>query len=167
MSDTVVLARATAADAPLLANLLELYIHDLSPLFPQVELGPDGRFGYAKLPLYFSEPERRFAYLIRHGERVVGFALATRGSPVDSNPDVLDVAEFFVARGHRGNGVGGRAALLLWRALPGRWTVRVAMANQPALDFWRGVIAELTQGTAAEETRPGTGGDWQVFRFES
>lgn len=167
MSDTVVLARATGADAPLLANLLELYIHDMSAFFPDVELGPDGRFGYAKLPLYFSEPARRFAYLIRHGERVVGFALATRGSPVDPDPEVLDVAEFFVARAHRRHGVGARAALLLWRSLPGRWTVRVAASNTGAVDFWRGAIAELTQGTAVEETHATASRDWQIFRFES
>ena len=167
MSDTVILARASAADIPLLSNLLELYIHDMSALFPHVELGADGRFGYAKLPLYFSEPARRFAYLIRHGERVVGFALATRGSPVDEDPEVLDVAEFFVARGHRRKGVGARAALLLWSSLRGRWTVRVAASNASALEFWRGAIAELTQGTAVEETRAGSAGDWQIFRFES
>ena len=167
MSDTVALARATEADIPLLSNLLELYIHDMSAFIPGVELGADGRFGYAKLPLYFSEPERRFAYLVRHGERAVGFAFATRGSPVSADPMVLDVAEFFVARAHRRRGVGARAALLLWRALPGRWTVRVAASNGGAVEFWRGAIAELTQGTAEEETQAGSAVDWRIFRFES
>jgi predicted acetyltransferase len=165
MSDVVSLERARASDAPLLANLLELYVHDLSVFFEGVELGADGRFGYEKLPLYFAEPERRFAYLIRHDERVVGFALATRGSPVTEDPEVLDVAEFFVARAHRRHGVGARAALLLWRALPGRWTVRVAAANLGALEFWRGAVAELSQGTAEEEKHADAHGDWRVFRF--
>lgn len=40
------LVAATEAEHTLLSNLLELYIHDLSALFPQVRLGPDGRFGY-------------------------------------------------------------------------------------------------------------------------
>jgi len=88
MSDHVSLEPARAADASLLSNLLELYIHDMSVFFTRLELGADGRFGYAKLPVYFSEPERHFAYLIRHGERVVGFALAARGSPVSDDPEV-------------------------------------------------------------------------------
>src|SRR3954468_4234570 len=42
----VSLQLATLADQPLLANLLELYVHDLSAAFPNVEMGADGRFGY-------------------------------------------------------------------------------------------------------------------------
>ena len=45
-SYAVNLDAATLADAGLLANLLELYIHDLSQTFPDIELGADGRFGY-------------------------------------------------------------------------------------------------------------------------
>ena len=44
----VTLERATESDAILLANLLELYVHDLSEVFP-IELGVDGRFGYSRL----------------------------------------------------------------------------------------------------------------------
>ena len=90
----VVLDVAVARDAALLANLLELYLHDLSEAFPQIELGADGRFGYDKLELYWSEPERRFPFVIRYGTRVVGFVLATRGSPASDDPDVIDVAEY-------------------------------------------------------------------------
>jgi predicted acetyltransferase len=155
------------SDAPLLSNLLELYAHDLSAVFPHVELGPDGRFGYPKLPLYWSEPERRFAYLLRSGDRIAGFALVTRGSPAVEDPDVLDVAEFFVLRRYRRSGVGRQAAFLLWKRLPGRWTVRVSEGNTGALAFWRGVVAEFTNGTATELTRPGEPSPWRVFCFES
>jgi predicted acetyltransferase len=84
---------ATLSEAPLLANLLELYLHDLSVAFPAIQLGADGRFGYPWLPLYWSEPERRFPFLIREAGRVAGFALATRGSPASDDPTVFDVAE--------------------------------------------------------------------------
>ena len=121
----VSLVAATPADATLLANLLELYIHDLSGVF-DVTLGADGRFGYPRLPLYWSEPDRRFAFLIRCDERVAGFALATRGSPAVSDPDVLDVAEFFVMRRYRRSGVGRAAAFLLWNRIAGNWLIRAA-----------------------------------------
>jgi predicted acetyltransferase len=152
----VVLDVATPRDAVLLANLLELYIHDLSEVFPLVELGEDGRFGYEKLPLYWSEPEHRFPFLIRCGTRVVGFVLVTRGSPVSNEPDVFDVAELFVMRRYRRSGVGRRAILLLWDRLPGRWIVRVSDGNAGALPFWERVIAEHTSGTATLSTRSGT-----------
>ncbi len=50
-SAQIELIPATLEQQPLLANLLELYIHDFSE-FHDVELGPDGRFGYRNLPLY-------------------------------------------------------------------------------------------------------------------
>jgi predicted acetyltransferase len=149
-----------------LSNLLELYIHDVCDLFPSVELGADGRFGYPKLPLYWSEPQTRFAYLVREQGRVAGFALATRGSPVTADPHVLDVAEFFVIRKYRRLGVGRRAALLLWKCLPGKWTVRVSEGNRAALAFWSDIVAEFTSGTAVESTRPGEPNAWRVFSFE-
>jgi len=166
-ADAVVLQAATASDSTLLANLLELYIHDLSVVFPHVELGADGRFGYARLPLYFAEPDRRFPFLIRSGGRVVGFALAKRGSPAVPDPNVLDVAEFFVLRRYRQSGIGRQAASLLWHRLPGRWTVRVFEANADALRFWRGAVAEFTHGAWTELTIDGEPNAWRVFIFES
>ena len=166
-SQKVFLEVATVEEAPLLANLLELYIHDLSEVFPSVEVGADGRFGYPKLPLYWSEPDRRFPYLIRHGGQVAGFVLVTRGSPVTDDPDVFDVAEFFVLRRHRRSGVGRRAALDLWDSLPGRWTVRVYEANRGAVPFWAGVIAEYTKGAATELQKPDVPEGWRVFSFDS
>ena len=166
-SEQTTLHVATHSDAPLLSNLLELYIHDVCAVFPAVELGPDGRFGYPKLPLYWSDPEHRFAYLIRHDGRVAGFVLATRGSPASPDPNVFDVAEFFVIRKYRRLGVGRQAAFLLWKSLPGKWTVRVSEGNGAAVAFWSATVAEFTSGTAGEDIRPGEPNAWRVFSFES
>jgi predicted acetyltransferase len=166
-AQVVVLDPATSSDAELLSNLLELYIHDLSAAFPSVEIGSDGRFGYRDLPRYWSEPDRRFPFLIRCDGRVAGFVLVKRGSPAVEDPDVLDVAEFFVLRRYRRFGVGRRAALLLWSSLPGKWTVRVSEGNADGLRFWPGVIAEFTNGGATESKRPGSPNAWRVFSFQS
>lgn len=163
-SSSTRLVPATPASGVLLGNLLELYIHDLSAAFPHVQLGQDGRFGYPSLPLYWSEPERRFPFLIEHGGQTAGFALVTRGLAPQAQADVHDVAEFFVLRRHRRAGVGRHAASLLWRELPGRWMVRVAEANPAALAFWSGVVAELPRverSARVERSKP-----WQVFQFE-
>jgi predicted acetyltransferase len=157
---------ATTADALLLGNLLELYMHDLSAAFPAIELGDDGRYGYHWLALYWREPERRFAFVIRHAGKIAGFALATRGSPVTEDPEVLDVAEFFVARRYRRSGVGRHAAFLLWQALPGKWTVRASEGNPGAVVFWRSAVAEFTHGTGVESERSGEPHAWRVFSFE-
>jgi predicted acetyltransferase len=164
---SISLDQATEADSPLLANLLELYIHDMSEVFPHVRLGPDGRFGYSRLPLYWSEPDRRFAFLIRCDDRIAGFILVTRGSPAVPDPNVLDVAEFFVLRQFRRAGTGRQAAFLLWNRLGGMWIVRVLEKNRGALAFWRDTIATFTTGRFDE--RPLTAGpsEWRVFSFES
>jgi predicted acetyltransferase len=163
----VSLARVLPSERTLLANLMELYVHDLSALFPQVTLGEDGRFGYTQLPLYFDDTEPRFAFLIRADGRVAGFALATRGSPAADDPKVHDVAEFFVLRQYRRSRVGRRTAALLFRALPGSWTVRVLAQNARALAFWRETVHEFTQGTADESERHDANGVWRVFAFDA
>ncbi|MFL5441329.1 MAG: GNAT family N-acetyltransferase, partial [Myxococcales bacterium] len=122
---------------------------------------------YARLPLYWSEPDRRFAFLIRCDGRVAGFVLATRGSPVADDPDVLDVAEFFVIRQLRRSGAGRQAAFLLWNQLPGQWTVRVSEGNRAALAFWRDVVSEFTGGAAKERQLPGQPNGWRVLTFDS
>lgn len=165
ISEAVTLVRATERDAPLLANLLELYVHDLSSAF-DVEIGADGRFGYDKLPLYWKEPDCRWAHRIERGGRVAGLALVVRGSPASDDPDVLDVAEFFVLRRQRRSGVGREAAFQLWDAMPGRWIVRVWERNEAALAFWRETIGAYAPAAFVEERRPRLPG-WRVFAFES
>src|SRR4051794_17936192 len=99
-ASSVCLDLGSEAERVLLANLLELYMHDLSETFA-IQLGADGRFGYPRLASYWSEPERRFPFLIRQHGNVVGFVLAQRGSPMSDDPDAFDVAEFFVLRSER------------------------------------------------------------------
>jgi predicted acetyltransferase len=163
----VTLDAATPSNAELLANLLELYIHDLSDVFSGLEVGPDGRFGYRRLPLYWSQPDRRFPFLIRLEGRVAGFALVQRGSPLNPDANGLDVEEFFVLRQYRRAGVGRHAAELLWERFPGAWTVRVADDNRSALTFWRGVITEYTKRSATESLVLHDGRQWRVFSFAS
>jgi predicted acetyltransferase len=160
------LERAAPHDAALLSNLLELYSHDLSDTF-NLELGNDGRFGYRKLPLYWSEPERRFPFLIRSGTRVLGFAFATRGVPESVDMEAFDVAEFFVLRRYRQRGIGRRAAFLLWNCFAGGWTVRASEGNPTGHRFWSRIIAEYANGVFTETTRPGTPQRWRVFSFNS
>jgi hypothetical protein len=97
VAEPVTLEVAGAEHAPLLANLLELCSHDLSGLYG-LEVGPDGRFGYSQLALYWSEPEKRRAFLIRRGGQVAGFILVRLDSPLAGIPADPDVSEFFVRR---------------------------------------------------------------------
>ena len=160
------LETAKPEHALLLGHLIELYLHDLSDIFP-IDVGPNGRFGYDRLPLYFEEPERHLPFVIRANGHPAGFALVTRGSPVTQDPADLDIAEFFVARRYRRSSVGRTAAFQLWDRMPGRWIVRVSEGNRRGLPFWRKIISEYTNGVFSVDTLPGTPHPWCVLTFRS
>jgi len=74
---------ALREQSPILANLLELYAHDFSEFQP-LDIGPDGRFGYKSLPLYWSESNRH-PFLIRFDGKLAGLALVKRGSEISDS----------------------------------------------------------------------------------
>jgi len=159
----VELIPATSAQAPILANLLELYAYDFSD-FHNIELGDDGRFGYPKLPLYWTDPNRH-AFLVRLNGKLAGLVLVKRGSEVSGDEGVHDIAEFFVIRAYRRRGIGTQIAHATWRRFPGPWEVRVMASNQAACRFWQCAISAFTGG-AAPFTRFEKGGEeWRLFRF--
>jgi predicted acetyltransferase len=156
---------ALPGDAELLSNLIQLYAYDLSDVY-ELEPQADGRFAYDKLPLYWSEPEKRFPLLIRHSGAVAGFALLTRGSPASDDPRVHDVAEFFVLRRQRRFGIGRQAAFLVWDRFPGPWTVRVSQGNKAGLAFWSKAIGEYSNASARVSLLSGDPHPYQVFLFK-
>lgn len=156
---------ARPEQAPILANLLELYSHDFSE-FIDIRLGPDGRFGYGHLQLYWEEPGRH-PFIVTAGGHLAGFVFVHRGSSVSGDADVWDMAEFFVVRGWRRLGVGKRAAREIWERFPGRWEVRVMDRNPRAREFWLSASEEFL-GRAVEPTPfAGDGRGWHVLSFES
>jgi predicted acetyltransferase len=163
---SVTLDLAAPSEQSVIANLWELYSYDLSEVF-ELDLRDDGRFGSTKLPLFWSEPERRFPFLVRCDGGIAGFALVTRGSPASDNPDDFDVAEFFVVRRHRRAGVGRTAAFRLWDKFPVHWIVRVSEGNDGGCRFWTEAIAEYTGRTPEATSRPGQPHAWRVFSLDS
>jgi len=148
-----------------LTNLLELYLHDMSEFVP-IRISDQGRFGYAWLPMYWAEPDQRFAYLIHSDEGLSGFVLVGPDSS-GVNPDALEVSEFFVLRRLRRSGVGRAAAHALWRERPGPWVVRVSDGNPVGRVFWARVVSEFVGMRFTERTVPGRHYPWRVFDFDS
>jgi len=156
---------AAPEQAPILANLLELYAHDFSEFHP-LDLGENGRFGYRSLPLYWSDPGRH-PFLIRLEGKLAGLVLVKKGSEVSGSGAVWDMAEFFVVRGCRRQGIGSRAAHEVWRRFPGPWEVRVMQANVSARHFWAKAISTFA-GEAIQPVHIEKAGQcWTVFSFES
>ncbi|MGD0298277.1 MAG: GNAT family N-acetyltransferase [Bryobacteraceae bacterium] len=150
---------ATADQMPIVANLLQLYAHDFSE-FHDVELGPDGRFDYALLPLYWSDPNR-YPFLVRLDGQLAGFVLVKQES------SVWDMVEFFVLRRYRRRGIGSAIAHEIWRKFPGPWKVRVMQSNHAALPFWERAISEFTGAPVRPVPIEKDGNSWHVFSFDS
>jgi predicted acetyltransferase len=155
---------ATPEQAPIVANLLELYAHDFSE-FHHLELAADGRFGYPNLPLYWSEPDHH-AFLVKVNGRLAGLVLVKRGSEGSDDARVWDVGEFFIVRGYRRKGIGIKVAHEVWRRFPGPWEVRVMESNRDAFEFWRRAIAAFIGGTVQPAHIEKGGEFWYVFAFE-
>jgi predicted acetyltransferase len=165
LSDNVAVILAAPEQEPILANLLELYTHDFSE-FRDIAIGPDGRFGYNRLPLYWSEAGRH-PFLVRVNGRLAGLILVKRGSEVSGDATVWDMVEFFILRGYRKRGIGTQAAHQVWKQFPGRWEVRVMESNLLAFRFWVNAISKFT-GETAHHTRIQRGTEcWRLFSFES
>ncbi len=160
----VVLEPVAPDQAFVLANLLELYVHDFSEQVP-VDLKPNGRFD---LPVdeRWWQADDHFPFFIRAGGKLSGFALVRRGSRVSAATDVMDIAEFFVVRGARAKGVGTRAAHALFAAFPGKWEIRVRQTNVAAGKFWRKVAERWADGLMTVTGFSAAGVDWEVLRLE-
>jgi predicted acetyltransferase len=149
----------------ILSNLLELYAHDFSE-FMDLKLGPDGRFGYERLRLYWTEPNR-YPFLILVNDDLAGFVFVQRGSQISAETDVWDVAEFFIVRGSRRHGVGMKAAHEVWKKFTGKWEVRVINRNKEAKEFWARAIEAFLGKTIPSTPFEKNGAGWQLFSFES
>lgn len=150
---------AAPEQEPILANLLELYAHDFSE-FLDLDLGPDGRFGYKQLPLYWIEANR-YPFLVRVDGKLTGFVLVKRDGAV------WDMAEFFVVRAYRRRGVGTGIAHQVWRRFPGPWQVRVLEANRAGRQFWERSISAFTGEPVDSVPAERNGKLWRIFAFES
>lgn len=161
---------AAREQEPILANLLELYIHDFSEIQP-MEPGPDGRFGYKDLSKYWSELGRH-PFLITVDEKLAGFALVKKarslsGGDHGADDSVWDMAEFFIVRAHRRKGVALAATQQVWRKFPGPWQVRVMHSNRAALLFWQRAVDRFTGRSVDPMSIERDGDNWAVFTFES
>ncbi len=152
---------ATLAEKPILRQLLELYEYDMSE-FEGRDVGPHGLYGYRYLDNYWTEPDRH-PYLILVQEQIAGFALVNRHGV--SGEDRWAVAEFFVLKKYRGQGVGEYAATHIFDLWRGPWEVTQLAAHPASHTFWRKVIGKYMGGQYEERQTDGETdiGPYQLF----
>jgi predicted acetyltransferase len=148
-----------------LDRLFQLYAHDFGERVP-LELKDSGRFDVSAGELWWSRADHH-PFFVRVEGRLAGFALVRRGSKLDGDAEVMDVAEFFIVRGERRKGVGRQAVRALLDRFPGRWQVRVRQSNPPALQFWSRVLKDEGAREVARSTFSEHQVEWHVLRVEA
>ena len=155
--------QASLEDKPILRNLLELYEYDSSEFEPR-DLDANGLFGYRWLDHYWTEPDR-YPFIVRVDCKLAGLVLV-RSLEASEIINTYSIAEFFILRKYRRQGVGQVVAQQIFDMFPGQWNVAQVENNHPAQAFWRKVIAAYTQGNYQE--RWSSNEEWngpiQIFR---
>ena len=151
---TLTLTPVPEVEKPVLRRLMELYLYDFSE-FDLADVGPHGLYEYPYLDHYWTEPGR-YPFIIRVDERLAGFVLVTQHNYLTGEVDpergaAWVIAEFFVMRRYRRQGIGEAVARQVFERFPGQWQVAQIRENTPASLFWRKVIGRYTAGQYQEQ----------------
>ncbi len=141
------------AEQALLARLLDLYLYDFSE-FTGWSVQEDGRFAPPGWYERQWSTSGRHALLLRVAGKPAGFAIVDERSPLPGGGDRHYIAEFFVMRAQRRQGLGEAVARDLFDRFPGGWQVLQMPQNVPAQAFWRRVIGAYTGGRFTEQILP-------------
>ena len=144
--------KAEIADQSIVREYLQDCLKELSA-FGEVEQT------YAYFDNYWIEPTRR-PYVIEVDGGPIGFIFVNQCSPSGRGTDYA-VAEFYVARRWRGQGLGMQAARQVFQEHPGQWELHFFNANATAQSFWPAAI--MKAGAASYERVAGP--DTTILRF--
>ena len=153
----VELNEAKEEDLPVVLNLIQYYVYDMSKSTGW-DCNPRGIYGgcddsreYWQPDHPDTPPEMRSSksrkghpFMISVDGKIAGFVLlqelCQEGKPL------FDIGEFFVVGKYQGKGVGKYIAHTLFRRFRGDWRIRQIPKNTPAIKFWEQVIGEFTNG---------------------
>jgi predicted acetyltransferase len=134
---------ATEEHKEVIKNLMQFYIYDFSE-YVNYDVEENGLFSdYPNLDDYWKEAGDKFPYVIKKDGKYVGFALV---KVIQSEKEQFSIAEFFVMKKYRGQGIGKAVAIQLFHLYKGWWEVHQRENNQPAQQFWMRVISDYTNG---------------------
>jgi predicted acetyltransferase len=104
---------------------------------------------YKHLESYF-EQKQRYPLFITLEKNIVGFVLVNDHVLIE--PSAKNMAEFYIIKNSRNNGIGRVAAKLVFDLFPGYWEVRQMSKYMKPVRFWRNVIANYTHNNFKEIT---------------
>ena len=159
----IILREVPRSDRILIRRLMEFYLYDFSE-YVGSDVDENGIYGDEYLDLYWNDAARS-AWLVTVIDRLAGFVLVNEYVLVEGNE--RSIAEFFVMRKYRRQGVGNQVAVQIFDRLPSKWEVRVVERNLPAQAFWRKVISAYTRGQFQESYLENEDWTGPVFSFDN
>jgi predicted acetyltransferase len=128
----------------IIKNLMQFYIYDFSE-YVNLDVEAEGLFSsYPDLEEYWNDKSHRFPYIIKKEEKHIGFVLVRFSE--SQQQSYFSIAEFFVMKKYRRQGIGKAAAKQLFNLHKGQWEVYQKEKNKPAQLFWTKIIDEYTNG---------------------
>lgn len=147
-----------------LRQLVELYQYELSP-YTGYELNEHGHFGYSYFDNYWTENDR-FSYFIMAGEKIAGFVMVNSYCEVLKDANAKTIAEFFVLKTFRRQGIGQTAAKKIFNLFPGKWEIHQYLNNEKSVIFWEKVVGDYTSGNFEKKIMITEDGEQQVILFD-
>lgn len=140
----------------ILRNLMELYQYDMSEFEDNSDndVNEFGLFDYKYLDHYWTE-EGRHPFLVMKSGKLAGFVLVRDITETIGKTQRFSLAEFFILRKYRGQGIGKEVAHKMFDMFKGNWSVSWLEKNLPAKRFWTKVISEYSRGNYLETTYAG------------
>jgi len=149
--------RPNQADRRWMESVYRDYLADLAPLgtgvFPA--LGEIGHREPDLLASWFADSSAQVLTILQN-DLPVGFALVRVRQPLSAGQSTdYSMAEFFVARRWRRQGVGQEAVRLILDRFAGRWHIMEYLRNPGAVSFWRRVVGAYSLGRYQERVSNG------------
>ncbi|WP_020619417.1 GNAT family N-acetyltransferase [Paenibacillus daejeonensis] len=130
---------------PVLRQLIELYEYDFSE-FNDRDVNAFGRYEYRYLDHYWTD-EGRYPFFVLVDGAYGGFLLVNSHCYLQKSGSSKSIAEFFIMRKYRKQGIGGAVAAIVFDKFKGDWEVLQHGDNVPSQIFWQKVIAAYTSGS--------------------
>jgi predicted acetyltransferase len=148
-----ILLKASEGHKIVIQNLMQYYIYDFSE-YIKYDVDDNGMFApYSGLMDYWEGDNGKFPYVIKMNDKYVGFVLVKLINSIDRN--YFSIAEFFILKKYRREGIGKAIAVKVFNLHKGRWEVYQKNSNKPAQIFWSKVISEYTKGQFKERLEDG------------
>lgn len=131
-------------------HLIQLYEYEFSDI-TKLEVNKQGLYSLDELKKNLADGQSQ-ALLLRYKKKWAGLAVVNLKSHFNDDPEVRDIAEFFVMKIYRHHHLGQKMAFELFKLFPGKWEVRQLPAAKEARTFWLKVIDRFTQHDFTDES---------------